>query len=153
MSTLVQRLAGRLHLGRLPEAVRAQLESEGRILYLAEGIWETALFRDFKAPGFRSSHRRMSFIGYFALSEHRVVVRAKCFHEININTAYDDALFKAITFTVQPKYLSLGYDASAQSASASGQVEIRLHLPDVPAAATILEQAGARMASNTNRVE
>jgi hypothetical protein len=144
MGTLTQRLAARLRLGRLPEAARTQLESEGRIVYLAEGIWETAIFRHYTAPGVRTGRRQISFIGYFALSERRMIVRARCYDEIKIDVAYDDALFKEMTFTVQRRYLSLAFDASAQSAQASGQIEVRLHLPDVAAATEILERAGAR---------
>jgi hypothetical protein len=125
--------------------VAAQLESEGRILYLAEGVLETAIFRDYKAPGVRSNCRRISFIGYFALSQRRMVVKAKCYHQININAAYDDAAFRKMTFAVRRRYLSLVFDASAQSAQASGQVEVRLHLPDLTAAAQILEQCGTQV--------
>jgi len=145
MGTVVQRLATGLGLGRLPDALRAQLESEGPIVYLAEGILETAIFRRYKAPGIRSRHRRIGFIGYFVLSERRMVVKAKRYNEVNINTAYDDALFKKLTFAVRPRYLSLVFDASEQGAQASGQIEVRLHLPDVVVAAKILEQAGARI--------
>jgi hypothetical protein len=148
MSTFVQRLAAGLGLGRLPGAVRSQLESDGRILYLAEGVLQTAIFRDYRAPGVRSNYRRISFVGYFALSQRRMVVKAKCYHEININAAYDDAAFKKMTFAVRRGYLSLVFDASAQSAQASGQVEVRLHLPDLAAAAQILEQSGAQVTRN-----
>ncbi len=145
MGTLVQRLAAGLGLGRLPEAVRAQLESEGQIVYLAEGVPETAIFRHYRAPGVRSRRRRIGFIGYCALSERRMVVKTRCYDEVNINVAYDDALFKKIAFAVRPRYLSLAFDASAQSAQASGEVEVRLHLPDVTAVAKMLEQAGAQI--------
>ena len=148
MGAFLQRLATRLHLGPLPDALRAQLESEGRILYLAECVRETAIFRDFRAPGVYSSHRRVSSIGYFALSERRMVARAKCYHEIDVNAVYDDALFKGMTFTVGPNWLSIAFDASAQSPQASGQIEVRLHLSDVAAAAKIIEQAGARIVPN-----
>ncbi len=148
MSTFVQRLAAGLGLGRLPGAVRAQLESDGRILYLAEGVLQTAIFRDYRAPGVRSNYRRISFIGYFALSQRRMVVKAKCYHQININAAFNDAAFKKMTFAIRGRYLSLVFDASAQSAQASGQVEVRLHLPDFAAAAKILEQSGAHVTRN-----
>jgi hypothetical protein len=135
----------------LPGAVRAQLESDGGILYLAEGVLQTAIFRDYRAPGVRSNYRRVSFIGYFALSQRRMVVKARCYDEININAAYDDAAFKKMTFAVRPRYLSLAFDASAQSAQASGQVEVRVHLPDVTAAAEILEQGGAQLTRNDGK--
>lgn len=149
MATFLQKLAAKLRLGRLPETVRAQLESEGRILYLAEGIMETAIWRRYRAPGACILARRMAFIGYFALSERRLVAKAKRFHEINVNVAYDDPRFKAMTFTIRPKYLALAFDASAQGPQASGQIEVRLHLPDNAAATKILEQAGAQIVSNS----
>jgi len=146
MSTLTQTVAAGLGLGRLPDAVRAQVESEGRIVYLAQGVLETAIFRHYKAPGVRTGRRRISFIGYFVLSERRMVVKAKCYNEIIVNVAFADDVFKKMTFAVRPGYLSLAFDASAQSAQVSGQVEVRVHLPDVAVAAKVLEQAGARIA-------
>lgn len=149
MGTLWQKLTAGLHLGQLPGTVRAQLESEGRILYLAEGIRETAIFRRYRGPDAYSWRHGIVFIGYFALSERRLVARAKQYHQINMNVAYDDPRFKAMTFTVRPRYLSLAFDASAQSPQSSGQIEVRLHLPDIAAATKILEQAGARIVSNS----
>lgn len=145
MSAILQKWAARLRLGQLPPARRAELESEGRILYLAEGIRETAIFMHFKASNARSRYRRVWFLGYFALSERRLVAKAKCGQEIDINVTYDETRFQKMTFAVTPKYLSLAWDASAQSPQMSGQMEVRLHLPDVATAAKILEQAGARM--------
>jgi hypothetical protein len=94
MGAVLQKWAARLGLGQLPDTLRAQLESEGRILYLA----------------------------------------ASC-----------DTTGHRIATAVAPKYLSFAWDASAQDAQTSGQMEVRLHLPDVATAAKILEQAGARM--------
>jgi hypothetical protein len=148
MGTLLQRLTAGLHLGQLPGTVRAQLESEGRILYLAEGIRETAIFRNYRAPGIYSWRRRIGFIGYFALSERRLVARAKQYHQTDVNVAYDDPRFKAMTFTVRPRYLALVFDASAQGPQAAGEIEVRLHLPDIAAARKMLEQVGARIASD-----
>jgi hypothetical protein len=148
MGTFLQKLATGLHLGRLPARVRTQLESEGGILYLAEGIWETAILRHYRAPGAYCRHRRMGFIGYFALSERRLIAKARAYHEINVNVAYEEPRFKAMTFAVRPKYLAVAFDASAQSPEASGQIEIRLHLPEVDLAAQILARAGAHMESN-----
>jgi hypothetical protein len=133
MATFTQKVAARLRLGRLPAA---------------EGIWETAIFRHYRAPQVYCRYRRMGFIGYFALSERRLIARAKGYHEIDVNVAYDEPRFQKLTFAVQPRYLSLAFDASLQSPEASGQIEIRLHLPDAATAAQILEQAGAHLESN-----
>jgi hypothetical protein len=149
MSAILQRWAARLRLGQLSQARRAELESEGRILYLAEGIWEWAIFRHFKSWAHDARWARCGFIGFFALSERRmvVIVRAR-YAKMEINVAYDEARFQKMTFAATPKYLSLAFDASVQNAQMSGQVELRLHLPDVATAAKILEQAGARIESN-----
>jgi hypothetical protein len=148
MATFTQRLAGTFGLGRLPGAQRVQLESEGRLLYLAEGIWETAILRDYQHHRFPQAYClacRMGFIGYFALSERRLVAKAKAYNKIDVNVAYEEPRFKAMTFTIRPKYLALTFDASAQSPEDSGQLEVRLHLPDIALAAKILKRAGARM--------
>ena len=81
-------------------------------------------------------------IGFFALSEQRIVTRAKCWHKIDINTTYDDPRFKTIVFNPTEKYLSLKYDPSGFIPKASGQVEIRVHLPNVSKAAKILTVRG-----------
>jgi len=141
-------MAARLHLGRLPEALRTQLESEGRILYLAENIGETAICKDYRAPGARSGRRWIWFIGYFVLTERRVVAKARWYHRVDVNVAYDEPLSPALAFHVKRKYLCLAWDASAQDPRTSGQLEVRLYLPDVTTAARLLEQAGARIEWN-----
>jgi len=113
---------GEASSGRLPEAVRAQVESEAPIVYLAEGVLETARFRHYKAPGFRILHRWMGFIGYFVLSERRMIVKAGRYNKIDINVAYDEPLFQKMTFAVKPRYLSLAFDASAQNEQASDRL-------------------------------
>ena len=145
MGTFIQKVASFFHLGRLPDNVRTQMISEGGILYLAEGIAETAIFTDFRSPGIYCSSRRLTLIGFFALSDHRIVLRANCYHEILINTTYDDTKFKGITFKTSKTdqgFLSLTFDAAGYILAASGQVEIRLHLPDSSMAVKILNQKG-----------
>lgn len=144
-ATFTQKVSHVFHLGRLPAEVRQQMESEGEMLYLAEGIAETAIFRNFRAPGYYSTCKRMGFIGYFALSGRRIVARARCYNKIDVNIAFDDPKFKSLLFKVTPRYLSLTFDPSIQMAKASGQMEIRFHLPDISAAAKILDDKGALM--------
>ena len=146
MSTLFQRVAHFLRFGRLPDEVRDQLESEGGMLFLEEGVVTTSILIDFKAPGVRCSYRRMTIIGFLALSEKRIVIRAKCWHKISINTTFDDPRFKAIVFNPSEKYLSLSFDPSGFIPNASGQVEIRVHVPNVSKAVKILEEKGTCMA-------
>ena len=146
MSSLFQRVAHFFRFGRLPDEVRVQLESEGGMLFLAEGVVTTSILTDFKAPGVRCSYSRMTIIGFLALSEQRIVIRAKCWHKIDVNTTFDDPKFKTIAFNPTEKYLSLKFDPSGFIPDASGQVEIRIHVPNVSKVAKILEEKGACMA-------
>jgi len=139
----MQKVTAFFHIGKLPNELRAQMELEGRMVYLAEGIGVTAIFRDFKAQWIRCVYRRMTFIGFLALSERRIVVQGKCYNEVRVNATYDDATFKKMIFRVKQKYLSVTFDASDHLPNASGQIELRLHLPDVSMAARFLEQRGA----------
>ncbi len=145
MDTLTQTLSGFLGLGRLPAPLREELEAESPILVVAEGIAETALFRDFKSPGAYCHRKRTRFIGFFVLSEERLVVKAGLYNTINVNMRYDDPQFRNIVFTASPTLLSLTFDASVQSPKMSGQIEVRLHLPDVETAAEILQAVGAQI--------
>jgi len=145
MTTTVQKLAGFLHLGRIPPLLRSQLEAEGRILYLAEGILETAVFRDFRAPGAYCSHRWIAFVGFLVLSQKRLVVKARFAHQISINIPYEDPRFHKLTFKATPKMLSVAFDASLQGPGISGQLEVRAHLPDVATVAAILQRVGAQV--------
>jgi hypothetical protein len=154
MGTVTQRIACFFHLGRIPAALRVQLESESRILYLAEGIAETAVFRNFRGPGMWCYRRYTSFIGFFVLSERRIVAKAGGrFSQVNIdvNIAYDDSRFQTIAFVAGSKLLSLAFDASVQSPEMSGQIEVRLYLPDVGAATQILRKVGARIEKHMMR--
>lgn len=144
-TTVTQRIAGFLHLGKMPVDVEAHLQSEGRMLYLAEGIAETAILRNFKAPGTRCGYRRMGFVGFFALTERRILASARYFHGIRIDTAFNDPPFKQLEFHATPKYLSVTFDPSIHGPDMSGRIEIRLHLPDVATAARILADKGARL--------
>jgi hypothetical protein len=143
MGTIIQSFAGLFRLGRIPSALRAQLESESRILYLAEGIAETAVFKYFRSPGMCCYRRFTSFIGFFVITEKRIVAKAKLYNQINVNMAYTDPRFQSIAFVADSKRLSLAFDASVQGPQMSGQMEVRLHLPDVGAAVDILQKAGA----------
>jgi hypothetical protein len=142
-ATTTQNIANVLHLGRLPIRARRQLEVDGGLLYCAEGIWESAVLVGFKAPGYYIDTRKMGFIGSFALSDRRVIARAGFYNKIDVNLMFEDPRFKEVIFKVRPKYLSMKFDASIQMPRATGDIEIRLHLPDIAKAAEILESKGA----------
>ncbi|MDX9974382.1 MAG: hypothetical protein RBU21_15460 [FCB group bacterium] len=144
-ATLTQRIATFLHLGKMPLNILGQISSEGEILYSAEGIGETVILRSFRAPGHYASRRKMAFVGYFAITERRIVARAGAYNCIGINVSFDDPRFQQLEFKATEKYLCIAYDASIQADNMSGQVEIRLHLPDIDKAARILAEKGARI--------
>ncbi len=153
LATTVQKIAAFLRLGRMPPSLRSQLEAEGRILYLAEGIAETAVFRDFRAPGAYCSYRCIAFVGFFALSQQRLVVKARFADQISINIPYEDPRFHQLMFTATPRKLSVAFDASLQGPEMSGQLEVRAHLPDVATVAAILQRVGAQVKLVEQRCE
>ena len=143
MLTLTQRIAGFLHLGKIPGKIRTTLEGDGGILYLAESIAVSATFRDFRAPGVYVACRKMASVGFVAISEARLVARAR--PGISVNVAFHDAAFHKINFAVHEGYLALRFDAVDHIPRASGTVEIRLHVPDIPVMAEVLKTKRARV--------
>lgn len=136
MATWLQRLAGWLRIGSMPDEFRAQLESEG-LLVLAERIRVTVIYRNFKAPGRRYSGKHAGALGSLGLSTRRIVGFA--FSQSVIHVPYDHPKFKAITLKAEHgKYLSASFDASEFNADHSGNVEIRFYLPNVAEAIKIL---------------
>jgi hypothetical protein len=145
--TFTQRIAEFFHLGRLPDEVKDLMTSEGGIRYMAEGVAETAIFRNFQSPGNYCAYRKTLFIGSVALSKRRLVVRAGRYNTININVAFDDPKFKGIAFSASQKYLSLRFEAAGYIPNSSGQIEVRLHLPDVSSITDLLIRKGGTVAS------
>jgi hypothetical protein len=149
ISSFLNKISSFFHSGKMPDEVMVKLESEGGILYKEEGIRETAIFQNFRSPGIYCGWRKIGFIGYFILSERRIIVQARCYDYININALYDAGAFQKIEFSVGPKYLSISFNAADHLPKSSGQVEIRLHLSDISAAVDILRQKGANIAVKT----
>ena len=67
---------------QIPQAIRRQLQSDGGLLFSFEGIPISVALKDFRAPGIFCGLRLMSFIGFFAASESRVVASASFFHKV-----------------------------------------------------------------------
>jgi hypothetical protein len=147
--TFIQKIANFFHLGRLPDDIRAQMIQDGGIVYLAEGAIATVIYDNFRMPGYFCRYRRMTFIGFFALSDRRIVSRAGGYHKIDINTTYDDPKFKGITFKSNLNCLKIQFDPAEYIPEASGQIEVRLSLPDLSRVADILKQKGAHVIMDT----
>jgi hypothetical protein len=143
--TLTQRIAGWFRIGRVPEEVRVQMAQEGGILYKAHGIRQTAIYSGFSAPGQYSAARVQGFIGYVAMSAQRFVVRAGRYNKIDVNITFGDPKFSDIIWMATPKYLSLAFDAANHIPNASGNIEVRLHVPDVEAVVRLLAAKGVKV--------
>ncbi len=146
------KLARFLHLGRMPVDVKTHLAAEGNILYVEECIFQTVIFNDFRAPGKYCSYGvKWGLPGYFALTECRVMAKARFFNKIDLNLynkvdfslRFDEPTFKEVVFLATPKCLSVTYDPSSQIPGASGRIEVRLHLSDIIMPARILLQKSA----------
>lgn len=73
-------------LGRLPQRVRDQMESE-QLVMLDEGLSGSITLRNFKAPGRRSSYRKNLFVGSLVLTKQRFAAFA--FSKPVVNVALD----------------------------------------------------------------
>lgn len=143
--TFTQRIAGWFRIGRVPEELKAEMAKEGGALYKAHGIRQTAIYSDFNAPGRYSAARAQGFIGYVAMSEQRFVARAGGYNKIDVNVTFGDPKFNDVVWTATPKYLSLAFDAAAHIPQASGNIEVRLHVPDVEAVVRLLAAKGVKV--------
>ena len=135
---LLSSIAGKLGIGKIPSAIRAQIEADGGILYLAESAGATATFENFRSPGFYCACRKMGFIGYLALSEKRLAAHAGMWDRINLNVPYTDPRYDAISVQAERETIALSYDASKMAPKASGRITVRFHLPDPEEAARLL---------------
>jgi hypothetical protein len=150
MRRLIQTLANFLHIGQLPDALRIQLDTEGGLIWLEEGIPVTAILQCFRAPGIFCGYRRTSFVGFFASSEERLIASANFLDKVSLNLPYTDPRFDMITFGVARKRLSMRFDAKGLIPDASGQVTLRFALSDPHKFMSILERKGVGGLSGSN---
>jgi hypothetical protein len=145
--TFTQKVAGWFGIGRVSEDIRLRLMAESEIEYLAEGIWQTAIYSNFGAPGQYASSRRMGFVGYVAMSHKRLVARAGGYNRVDINMAFGDRKFGDVIWMLAPGYVSLAFDAASHIPGASGRIEVRLHVPDAAELASKLVARGVNVGS------
>jgi hypothetical protein len=144
---LTQRIALRFGLGRVPAAFRRKLEAESPSLYVAKGVAETVTLRNFRAPGVRCGWRKMGFIGFVVVTEKRFVAKARAYHHIDLDLAVTDPRFQQILFTREADVMLLQFDASLRGTDYSGEVEVRLHLPDQDRMVAALGKVKGRVGS------
>ncbi|ONH27170.1 hypothetical protein [Pseudofrankia asymbiotica] len=113
--------------GELPADLRAALEAEGLAL-LEEGLTGSITYRNYRAPGQRSSWRKEAVSGAIAVSGRRLVVWAGRGKHIDIPRA--GAYLTAIDIGVEPPdRVRFAYDAGKFNPARSGTVEVRLRTP------------------------
>ena len=148
---IMQKITRLMHVGQLPQEARDQLVAEGGVLYVDEGIPVTAILQGFKAPGLFCGYRRMSFVGFLALSDRRIVVRTSFYNEASVNVGFDDPQFQAITFRTVGKRLEMTFDAKGLIPRASGTVTLRVRLSDPSRVCELLRAKGAAIAGERAR--
>jgi hypothetical protein len=126
--TLLYRLFG---AGRMPQQWRSTIESEGVVLF-DEGIGGSITYRDFSAPGRRSSWRKVAFSGSIALTKTRLL--ALQYANPAINVPLDDPRLKQMQFSVEGEdKLLVAFNANLFHNDWSGTIEYRFRTEQAPA--------------------
>jgi hypothetical protein len=126
--TLLYRLFG---VGRMPWQWRSMIESEGVVLF-DEGIGGSITYRDFSAPGRRSSWRTVAFSGSIALTGTRLL--ALQYANPAIDVPLDDPRLKQMQFSVEGEdKLLVAFNANLFHDDWSGTIEYRFRTELAPA--------------------
>ena len=125
--TLLYRLFG---VGRMPQHWRAVINSEGVVL-MDEGIGGSITYRDFSAPGRRSSWRKVAFSGSITLTKTRLL--ALQYANPAINVPLDDPRLKQMQFSVEGEdKLLVAFNANLFHSDWSGTIEYRFRTAQAP---------------------
>ena len=126
--TLLYRLFG---VGRMPQQWLAAINSEGVVL-LDEGIGGSITYRDFSAPGRRSSWRKVAFSGSIALTKTRLL--ALQYANPIINVPLDDQRLQQMQCSVEADdKLLVAFNANLFHNDWSGTIEYRFRTSQAPA--------------------
>ncbi len=114
--------------GRLPrEGLRLAEAEQCRVL--VESMVGSITFRNFRAPGKRSSWRRRWFLGSLAISDKRVLVYR--YGSCLVNLPLSDRRFDSLDFSTETAgVLSILHDAALFQPSWSGEIEICFQTPE-----------------------
>lgn len=141
-STWNEWLTQLFRLGALPDDMKAQLQAEG-MLFAAEQIGVTVIYRNFIGLGKRYGYHRSGSIGSIAMSKDRVIGRT--YLSTVLHVAYDGPLIDKIKFeVVDRKYLTASFDASDFHPKQTGRVELRFRLPEPRMALDVIESQRGR---------
>lgn len=121
MSALRRLLLGS---GRLPEQLRVQLLADD-VLVLEQGLFGSVTYRNYRAPGQRTTFSKQAVSGAIAMTADRLVVWAGGMKHIDIPRGHP--LWTATEVQAEtPDRIRLAYDAGATNTAMSGRVEVRL---------------------------
>jgi hypothetical protein len=133
--TLLYRLFG---VGKIPPQLRATLESED-LLLIDEGIRGSVTYHDFRAPGRRSSWRRVAFSGSIALTKARLL--ALQYSRPAINVPLTDERIRQLRCSVEgDETLLVAFDANLFHNDWSGKIEYRFHTSQASAIFSTLQE-------------
>src|SRR5262245_21631998 len=122
--TFLYRLFG---VGKIPAPLMPELNNEG-ILLLDEGVRGSVTYRNFRAPGKRSSWRRQWFTAAIALTKIRLL--ALWYANPIINVPLADERIKAMRYSLEDgAALCIAFDAALFHTDWSGTIEYRFRTP------------------------
>ena len=124
--------------GKIPVPLMSELTAEGMIVF-DEGVKGSVTYRDFRAPGRRSSWRRQGFAGSIALTKLRLVALA--YSNFLINVPLSDERVRSMHFSVKANgALCVAFDASLFHADWSGTIEYRFKTPEAQRLLELLQK-------------
>jgi len=136
--SLLYRLFG---IGKIPDQLKAQLESEG-IRLQDVGIPGSVTYRNFHRPGRYSSWRRTWNTASLAITQTRLV--ALVYSRTAIDVPFADRRFRDLTFTMEKAdTLQVMFNASLFHDDWSGEIEYRFNTPQAQEFLEILKTASA----------
>jgi hypothetical protein len=126
--TLLHRLFG---LGKIPEAYRAALTSEG-VLLSDEGVKGSVTYRNFRSPQRYASWKRQWYTASIALTKTRLA--AFSYSSPIIDVSITDARFRRMQFSLEDATtLLVSFDASLFHHDWSGTIDYRFQTPHAQA--------------------
>jgi hypothetical protein len=124
--SLLYRLFG---IGRIPEPLRSQLQTEG-ITLLDEAVKGSITYRDFRAPGKRDLWRRQWYVASIALT--RVRLLALRGNNPIIDVPLADERIRKMRYSLEKSgaVLCIAFDAGLFHDDWSGAIEYRFRSPE-----------------------
>jgi hypothetical protein len=129
--------------GRLGPELRTAVENEGIVL-LAEELSGSITYRNYRAPGRRSTLRKRGQNGAIAISGRRLVVtRANNWKEVDV--PLDDPKLGCFAVGLdEPDRFCLSWEASDFHDDRSGTVELRFSTPEAGRVVELLQARGVK---------